>query len=106
MDMFNKIADKIHKYTGRLKPRVTPNMLRLPETNTSIPMPECKPPCTGSSIQCGHRWIYQESHYNYESGSYNTTYNKLDVYYCEKCLEKKEFLKSESSREKPLWWMH
>ena len=42
--MFNKTVDKLHKYTGRLKPRVTPNMLRLPETGTSIPMPECKPP--------------------------------------------------------------
>lgn len=56
--------------------------------------------------ECKHKWVYQETHYSYESGGYQSTWNKLDIYYCENCLEKKEVLRSESNRDKPLWWMH
>jgi hypothetical protein len=55
---------------------------------------------------CEHKWIFQESHYSKEWGSYQNEYKKMDIYYCEKCLERKEILRSEYSRGEPLWWMH
>jgi len=64
------------------------------------------PPSTGNSIKCVHEWVYQETHYSCDNRGGQSTYGKLDIYYCSKCLEKKEILRKESSRDKPLWWMH
>lgn len=48
--MFNKTADKIHKYIYRLKARSNPNPFRMPEISTPIPMPEYKSPRTGNKL--------------------------------------------------------
>lgn len=54
--------------------------------------------------KCEHKWIHQSSHYQRESNGYNDHFKKLDIYYCEKCLEQKEVTKEEYAREAPLWY--
>ena len=55
---------------------------------------------------CNHKWTHLSTHYSYESHTYVTEWIRLDVFFCEKCCEKKEVIKRESSRERPLWWVH
>lgn len=67
---------------------------------------ESSPPNQESSIECDHKYIHESIHYESETFSYNTRYKKLDIYFCEKCLSKKEIIKEEYGREIPLWWRH
>ncbi|KFX56152.1 beta-glucosidase [Clostridium botulinum] len=57
---------------------------------------------------CEHKWIFQESVYNFEYGrgpSGQDHYKRIDTYYCEKCITTKEVTaKDEWSRERPYWW--
>lgn len=55
---------------------------------------------------CEHKWIFQESAYRREpSSGYNDLYERIDTYFCEKCLETKEIVaKHEYSRGKPYWY--
>lgn len=54
---------------------------------------------------CEHKWNFQGSDYKRTNGTYNDTFTKIDIYYCEKCLERKEIIaKHESSRYEPYWY--
>ena len=54
---------------------------------------------------CEHKWVYQCTDYKYDRGGYGNQYTKIDTYYCEKCLERKEIIaKDEYSREIPYWY--
>ena len=57
---------------------------------------------------CEHEWVFQESVYHFEHGrgpSGQDRYQRIDTYYCNKCLETKEKItKDEWSRERPCWW--
>lgn len=70
------------------------------------PNPRSTPPTTGSPVQCGHKWVYQETHYSRGHYGYNDLFIKVDIYYCEKCLEQKEVRHEEYARDIPIWWRH
>ena len=54
---------------------------------------------------CEHKWVFQESSYSRSSGGYNDTFDRIDSYYCEKCLELKEKnTKHENARCTPYWY--
>ena len=55
---------------------------------------------------CEHKWIFQESAYKHElSSGYSDLYERIDNYFCEKCLDQKEIIaKHEYSRGKPYWY--
>ncbi|NFI05962.1 beta-glucosidase [Clostridium botulinum] len=54
---------------------------------------------------CEHKWIFQESYYKHEFGNFNDLYERIDTYFCEKCLEQKEIVaKHEYRRGKPYWY--
>jgi len=54
---------------------------------------------------CEHKWVFQESSYSHSLGGYNDTFDRVDTYYCEKCLEIKEInAKHENSRGTPYWY--
>ena len=55
--------------------------------------------------ECEHRWVFMETICRSDSGGgYNICYTRLDLFYCDKCLEQKEVKKKEYSREKPDWY--
>lgn len=53
---------------------------------------------------CEHQWVFIESHYKSESGSYQIFWKRLDRFYCSKCLEEREVRKQECNRDTPDWW--
>lgn len=61
------------------------------------PTPPAPPPCV-------HRWVFIESLYTVESGSYQMCWKRRDRFYCEHCLEQRETKKEEWSRERPGWF--
>lgn len=66
-----------------------------------------RPACPPNGIDpCNHKWVYLSTHYSKEPGSYNSTYIRIDVFYCEKCCKQKEVRKEECSRIIPTWWIH
>nr|WP_295681194.1 hypothetical protein [uncultured Lachnoclostridium sp.] len=57
------------------------------------------PPSSGSSNQCDHNWVFQETTRNYKiSGyqNYTAIFHRIDRYYCQKCCEIKEIEKKEA----------
>ena len=54
---------------------------------------------------CEHKWVFQESSYKHSFGNCNDVFERIDTYYCEKCLEQKEIIaKQESARSSPYWY--
>ena len=45
---------------------------------------------------CNHKWVYQETIKSKEEDYHCRTYKKVDIYFCEKCLQITEKVKSES----------
>ena len=63
------------------------------------------PPNGRSSAEHEHKWVYQGTDYKYKYSPYgNSEYEKIDTYYCEKCLKCKENIRYECSREAPYWF--
>ena len=56
--------------------------------------------------KCEHRFVLESTHYDRESNGYMSDWRRLNIYFCEKCLGKKQVLKKEWAREMPLWWKH
>ncbi len=56
-------------------------------------------------MSCEHDFRHIDTSY---IGKYrefgNTTYTRVDRFYCSKCLENKEVVKEENSREMPEWF--
>ena len=48
---------------------------------------------------CNHKWVFQETqkktYTTSNSGNYTAHYHRVDVYYCEKCLEIKKIEQKE-----------
>lgn len=55
---------------------------------------------------CEHKWIFQESSFSHRfTTTYNDLYERIDTYYCEKCLGQKEVIaKHEYARCRPYWY--
>ena len=49
--------------------------------------------------ECEHKWVFQETKkktsIHYTSNGYTAYFDKIDIYYCEKCCEIKEIEKGE-----------
>jgi hypothetical protein len=49
--------------------------------------------------ECEHKWVFQETKKKtskrYTSNGYTAYFDKIDIYYCEKCCEIKEIEKGE-----------
>lgn len=60
--------------------------------------------------KCDHEYFHESTHYQRESDGYGKMrYTRLDVYFCHKCLDKKDVVREEvifSSVEPPIWWQH
>jgi hypothetical protein len=54
--------------------------------------------------QCEHNFIYIDSIYDRIIENFNCIYKRIDRFYCLKCPEEKETIKSEQSRGKPDWF--
>lgn len=54
--------------------------------------------------ECEHKWVFIDSIYGSESGTYQIGWKRLDRFFCEKCLQQKEVKKEEWNRETPAWW--
>lgn len=63
------------------------------------------PPKSDPPPSCVHHWVFIESHYTTESGTYQFCWRRFDRFYCDKCLEQKETKKEEWSRDRPEWFM-
>lgn len=63
---------------------------------------------TGSQIVdrdlCEHVWRHLETCRWTDYGGYNTTFHRVDRFFCEKCLEMKDKAKSGTQRETPDWY--
>lgn len=56
-------------------------------------------------MSCEHDFRHLETLYGYKYREYgNTTYTRTDRFYCCRCLENKEVVKEEDSRETPDWF--
>lgn len=56
-------------------------------------------------MSCEHNFRHIETSYHYNYRPYgNTTYVRVDRFYCSKCLESKEVIKKSDSRETPEWF--
>jgi hypothetical protein len=63
------------------------------------------PPSTGSTVQCGHGWEHLGTQYLYYTRNFgNPTYKRVDRFYCNKCCEIKEVIKSECDCHQPEWF--
>lgn len=59
--------------------------------------------------KCDHEYFHESTHYNsQESGYRMRKFMRLDVYYCHKCLDKKDVERSgrADSDDAPMWWRH
>jgi len=60
-------------------------------------------------MDCEHKFVHQETiKYAENSGRNSTTYTKIDIYFCEKCLTKEEkklthFCFTQDEWKKPDW---
>lgn len=60
--------------------------------------------------ECIHDYCHESTHYQKREGGYRRyKYTRCDVYFCRKCLEKKELNREEvvySDDPMPIWWQH
>lgn len=55
--------------------------------------------------ECKHQFEHLDTQYLYYSRSFgNPTYKRIDRFYCTKCCEQKEVVKSECSCYQPEWF--
>lgn len=66
---------------------------------TDIPPARKKQP-----VECEHKWIHMNSAYKYDSAGYMTRFKKIDTFFCEKCLEQRNTVKEDTSRDTPDWY--
>lgn len=67
----------------------------------------CDPGCDGEQVvpaPCRHRYVHLRSEKEKVEGTYNSTWKRRDVFFCEHCLDEQEKLRSESARNAPGWW--
>lgn len=53
---------------------------------------------------CQHSWRHLETCRWTDMGGYNTTFHRVDRFYCEKCLATKDKKKTGTQRETPEWY--
>ena len=53
---------------------------------------------------CQHKWVHKETKRKSSYEGWDSKYTKIDIYYCEKCLEEKIVKKEEFSRDCPEWY--
>lgn len=54
--------------------------------------------------KCDHRYVFLRSDTHEEFRGYQTTYTRIDYFFCEKCLEQRELRKTGSDRSQPEWF--
>lgn len=57
-----------------------------------------------SEQKCEHSYVHLETIRYTEAGGYSTKYVRVDRYYCQRCLDTKEFRRSDYEREIPEWY--
>lgn len=56
-------------------------------------------------MECNHKYVHLETaKWIDSSGTYNNGFFRIDRFFCEKCLDRKEVKKSEWCRETPEWF--
>lgn len=57
-------------------------------------------------MKCEHKYIWYDYSQNHDMriGYHTQHYERIDMFYCEKCLEFKEKRRSETSAYKPEWF--
>jgi hypothetical protein len=53
---------------------------------------------------CEHKWVHMDTKKRSHSESYIIYYKRIDYFFCEKCLETKEIVRDDYSREMPDWY--
>jgi hypothetical protein len=54
---------------------------------------------------CEHKWTFIETKTKTKSdGGYNVQWIRVDRFFCEKCLEPRDVIQQDWSREAPHWW--
>lgn len=76
---------------------------------TEVPSTTAQKPESPPKQPCSHKWVYQGSDYLKRERSYYVyNYQRIDTYYCEKCLEIKEVITKDEDRYnsdgKPCWF--
>lgn len=59
--------------------------------------------------QCNHEYCHESTHYSRKESGYRVSrFTRMDVYYCRKCLDKKDVERSEraDNEDVPIWWKH
>lgn len=52
-----------------------------------------------------HKFVHYDTKFEYFDGGYHTlSFYRYDFFFCEKCLEKREEKRSESSSSAPYWF--
>ena len=54
--------------------------------------------------KCEHKFVFLETIKFQEKSTYQIGWNRIDKYFCEKCLEYKDKQIKEWSRDKPEWY--
>lgn len=54
---------------------------------------------------CDHKYVHLRSEKTVTHGSYNSTFTRTEVFFCERCLDEKRKVQSESSRGEPAFWL-
>lgn len=54
--------------------------------------------------ECDHKFVYLETTKHTENSVYQIGWTRIDRYYCEKCLEYRNKVMEEWSRDKPEWY--
>jgi hypothetical protein len=55
-------------------------------------------------ISCEHKYVYMETVKSDKHDGRLIHYKKVDRYFCEKCLDQKDKIKEDWSRERPEWY--
>jgi hypothetical protein len=54
---------------------------------------------------CDHRFVLLDSRLKtVSSAAYQIHWMRTDTFFCERCLEQREVVKDEYSRDAPKWW--
>lgn len=56
--------------------------------------------------KCDHKWVHLSTHYRKKEDRYAARFIRMDIFFCEKCCEKKEVVKEEYAMLAPVWWRH
>lgn len=74
---------------------------KVPEFEVPTRPPKLNPP---PKQPCQHQWIFQRSDFKKETGELDK-YQRIDTYYCEKCLDIRELVNKEGKGTiEPYWF--